>query len=58
MMALIESQRQQHTLRSRAAIHARIDDILRSEWRSEEEVLEAVEQHQQRRADLHGRQLV
>jgi len=58
MMSLIESQRQQHTLRSRAAIHARIDDILRSEWRSEEEVLEAVEQHQQRRADLNGRQLV
>ncbi|NOK58226.1 MAG: 3'-phosphoadenosine 5'-phosphosulfate sulfotransferase (PAPS reductase)/FAD synthetase [Chloroflexi bacterium AL-W] len=58
LMALIESQRQQHTLRSRTAIHARIDEILRSEWRSEQEVLEAVEQHQQRRADLDNRQLV
>jgi DNA sulfur modification protein DndC len=58
MMALIESQRQQHISRNRSAIHARIDEILRSEWRSEQEVLAAVEQHQQRRSELADRHLV
>ncbi|MCG8353503.1 MAG: DNA phosphorothioation system sulfurtransferase DndC [Chloroflexales bacterium] len=52
MLALIESQRQHGTLTGRTAIHARIDEILRSEWRSEEEVIAAVESHHQR---LEGR---
>lgn len=58
MIALIESQRQQYTLSSRTAIHNRIDEVLRSEWRSENEVLEAVRHHQQQRADLENRLLV
>jgi DNA sulfur modification protein DndC len=49
MMALIEGQRQQGATGSRSAVHARIDEIMRSEWRSEAEVLEAVEAHQRRR---------
>ncbi|GAB4190359.1 MAG: DNA phosphorothioation system sulfurtransferase DndC [Roseiflexaceae bacterium] len=48
MLALIESQRQHGTLTGRTAIHARIDDVLRSEWRSEEEVVRAVEEHHRR----------
>ncbi len=47
LKALIESQRQQRGPRSRAAIHARINEIMQSEWRSETEVLTAVERHQQ-----------
>ncbi|MGB0386186.1 MAG: DNA phosphorothioation system sulfurtransferase DndC [Ardenticatenaceae bacterium] len=52
IMALIESQRQQNTLQSRAAVHARIGDIMRSEWRSEEEVLQAVQEFQENVAHL------
>lgn len=48
MLALIESQRQSSTLTGRTAIHARIDEVLRSEWRSEDEVLAAVGTHHQR----------
>jgi DNA sulfur modification protein DndC len=48
MLALIESQRQQGALSGRSAIHARIDEVLRSEWRSEAEVIAAVESHHQR----------
>jgi DNA sulfur modification protein DndC len=57
MMALIEGQRQQNGVGGRAAIHARIDEILRSEWRSEAEVLEAVATHQRNRSDLELRQI-
>lgn len=45
MLALIESQRQHGGLGGRAAIHARIDEVLHSEWRSEEEVIAAVTSH-------------
>ncbi|MEI8165748.1 MAG: DNA phosphorothioation system sulfurtransferase DndC [Chloroflexales bacterium] len=48
MLALIESQRQGGALTGRTAIHARIDEILRSEWRSEADVVSAVGAHQQR----------
>jgi DNA sulfur modification protein DndC len=48
MLALIESQRQSSTLTGRTAIHARIDEVLRSEWRSEDEVIAAVGTHHQR----------
>lgn len=48
MLALIESQRQHGTLSGRAVIHARIDTVLRSEWRSEEDVIAAVDTHYQR----------
>ncbi len=47
MLALIESQRQTGSLGGRTQIHARIDEVLRSEWRSEAEVVAAVEAHQQ-----------
>lgn len=57
MMALIESQRQHGALGGRTAVHARIDEILRSEWRSENEVLEAVAAHQQHRDDQDLRQI-
>lgn len=43
VMALIESQHQLNDFQSRAAVHARIDEIMRREWRTEEEVLRAVE---------------
>jgi DNA sulfur modification protein DndC len=52
LMALIESQRQQEGVIKRSAIHAQIDDILRSEWRSEDEVLEAVAAHQRHQQEL------
>ncbi len=52
MVALIEGQRQHEGTSSRAAVHARVDEILRSEWRSETEVIEAVSTHQQRRIAL------
>jgi DNA sulfur modification protein DndC len=52
IMALIESQRQQSKFQSRAAVHARIDEIMRSEWRSEEEVLQAVEEFRQNVAHI------
>jgi DNA sulfur modification protein DndC len=55
MMALIEGQRQNGGIGGRTAVHARIDEILRSEWRSETEVLEAVAVHQQHRNDQEGR---
>lgn len=48
MLALIESQRQHGMLKGRAVIHSRIDEVLRSEWRSEEEVIVAVDTHYQR----------
>lgn len=48
MLALIESQRQHGTLTGRTVIHARIDEVLRSEWRSEEAVIAAVDAHYQR----------
>jgi DNA sulfur modification protein DndC len=48
MLALIESQRQHGALSGRTAIHARIDEVLRSEWRSEAEVVAAVDTHYQR----------
>ena len=47
MLALIESQRHGGALTGRTAIHARIDEVLRSEWRSEAEVVVAVDAHQQ-----------
>lgn len=43
MQALIESQQHQGALAGRTLIHARIDEVLRSEWRSEAEVIAAVE---------------
>ncbi|MFV9504227.1 MAG: DNA phosphorothioation system sulfurtransferase DndC [Oscillochloridaceae bacterium umkhey_bin13] len=43
MLALIESQREHGMLTGRSRIHARIDEVLRSEWRSEEEVIAAVD---------------
>ncbi len=48
MLALIESQRQHGALTGRTAIHARLDEVLRSEWRSEDEVIAAVDQHYHR----------
>jgi DNA sulfur modification protein DndC len=54
MLALIESQRQQTALSNRAAVHARIEGVLRSEWRSESEVISAIELHQQRLGQLDG----
>jgi DNA sulfur modification protein DndC len=48
MLALIESQRQHGTLTGRTVIHARIDEVLRSEWRNEAEVIAAVDAHYQR----------
>lgn len=48
MVALIESQRQHGRLTGRTVIHARIDEVMRSEWRSEEVVIAAVEAHYQR----------
>lgn len=57
MMALIESQRQQGGVGSRSAIHARVDEILRSEWRGEAEVIEAVAAHQRHREDRDLRQM-
>jgi DNA sulfur modification protein DndC len=56
MITLIEGQRQQAGVGSRSAVHARIDEILRSEWRSEAEVLEAVAAHQRNRDDQELRQ--
>ena len=56
MITLIEGQRQSASSSSRSAVHARIDEILRSEWRSEAEVLEAVAAHQRQRDDLELRQ--
>lgn len=49
LMTLIETERQQTSLRSRTAIHTRIEEILHSEWRSETEVLAAVEHHSSHR---------
>lgn len=51
LVALIEGQRQGAAGGSRARTHARIDEIMRSEWRSEAEVLAAVEMHRQQRSD-------
>ena len=48
MLALIESQRQGGALTGRTVIHARIDEVLRSEWRSEADVVVAVDAHHQR----------
>ncbi len=48
MLALIESQRQGGALTGRTVIHARIDEVLRSEWRSEADVVVAVGAHHQR----------
>ncbi|NTW02078.1 MAG: hypothetical protein HGA19_12455 [Oscillochloris sp.] len=47
MLALIESQRRSGALTGRTLIHARIDEVLRSEWRSEADVIAAVNAHQQ-----------
>jgi len=52
LMALIESQRQISMFQSRAAVHRRIDEIMRSEWRSEEEVLRAVKEFQENVAHI------
>lgn len=52
LMALIQSQHEQKTLQSRAAVHTRINDIMRREWRSEEKVLQAVEEFKQNVAHL------
>ncbi len=52
MMALIESERQQANLRSRTSVHGHIEDILRSEWRSEDDVLAAVDAHNNRRISM------
>jgi DNA sulfur modification protein DndC len=52
MLALIESQRQHGALTGRTAIHARIDEVLRSEWRNEEDVTAAVETYHQRMEGL------
>lgn len=51
MLALIESQRQHGALSGRTVIHARIDEVLRSEWRNEEDVIAAVASHHQRLED-------
>lgn len=48
MLALIESQRQHGALSGRTRIHARIDEVLRSEWRDEQTVIAAVAAHHQR----------
>jgi DNA sulfur modification protein DndC len=48
MLALIESQRQHGALSGRTRIHARIDEVLRSEWRDEQAVIAAVAAHHQR----------
>jgi len=57
LMTLIEGQRQNGGVGGRTAVHARIDEILRSEWRSETEVLEAVTTHQQHRDQQDIRQI-
>lgn len=45
LIALIEQQRDQHLPTSRSRIVERIDEVLRREWRSEQEVLAAVEHY-------------
>ncbi|MBA2679254.1 MAG: hypothetical protein H0U76_12760, partial [Ktedonobacteraceae bacterium] len=56
VMSLIENQRQQTNLRSRTAVHARIDELLHNEWRTETEVLAAVALHNERRDVVLGGQ--
>ncbi|MDZ4721618.1 MAG: DNA phosphorothioation system sulfurtransferase DndC [Roseiflexaceae bacterium] len=51
MLALIESQRQHGALAGRTVIHARVDEVLRSEWRNEEEVIASVNIHYQHLED-------
>jgi DNA sulfur modification protein DndC len=56
LKALIESQRQQNGPGSRAKTHARIDEILQSEWRGEREVIAAIESYHQQRNTMSLRQ--
>lgn len=55
VMALVEQQRQHGSLGGRNAVQSRLETILRSEWRSEADVLAAVAEHQQQRDALDWR---